>query len=294
MAPASPGEIPPQDKAGGLVSVIIPYYMQERYIRETVLSAVSQEGAQLEVIIIDDGSPVPAAPSLIGVEGIQVIRTENHGCAATRNFGFQQSAGEYLIFLDGDDVLQPGAVRAHLEALNKEPRAALGFGACRVIDEHGRELQPPYVCKPRRDYLQMLLEICPMRTPGMAMIRREALSECGGFDPSLSAQVDDYDLYLRLARRRPFVRHTFCVLNYRHHGTNVSRDRGKMQTGTLEVLDRFAAAGNLTVAERRRINYGRRRWLHHYNPESTLRYRLQGVYYKFRTMLRLPPNAWFS
>jgi glycosyltransferase involved in cell wall biosynthesis len=274
-----------------VVSIIIPYYMQQQYIRETVLSTVNQGGAQLDIIVIDDGSPVPAAPSLTGIEGIRLVRTANQGCAAARNFGFQQSTGTYLIFLDGDDVLHPGAVQAQLNALANEPQAALSFGAVRVIDESGREVEPPSVCKPRKNYLRTLFEFNPMRTPGMVMIRREAFLESGGFGSDWP--VDDYELYLRIAKRHSFVPHRFCVLSYRQHSTNNSNDRKRMLRGTLEVLDRWAASGTLRPAERRWLSYGRTRWIHHYNPEPTLGHHFQTLYFKFRTMVSLPPSLWF-
>src|ERR1700722_18049263 len=93
-----------------LVSVIIPYYNQQLFIAETVLSAKRQSYPNIEIIVVDDGSRVSAEPYLRAIGGIQLFRTENHGCPATRNFGFTKSTGEYLIFLDGDDILLPGAI----------------------------------------------------------------------------------------------------------------------------------------------------------------------------------------
>jgi glycosyltransferase involved in cell wall biosynthesis len=278
----------------GMVSIITPYYMQAKYIRETVLSAVNQDYSPLEVIIIDDGSPVPADSSLEGIPSVRLIRTENHGCAATRNYGFQQSRGEFIIFLDGDDVLQPGAIQAHIAAMRKKPEAGLAFAADRVIDDAGEEIQAPHVCKPRRDYLTMLFYSNPIRTPGVTMMRRSAFEEAGCFDSSLSAQVDDYELYLRMARRHPFARHTACVLNYRLHGSNVSRDGSKMRKGTMEVLDRLESSGNLTASELRALRYGRRRWLHGFEQKAGIGHLLEGIYHKLRAMLDIPINAWFK
>lgn len=278
----------------GLVSIITPYYKQSKYIRETVLSAVHQEYPQLEVIVIDDGSPVPAAPSLEDVPNVHLIRTENRGCAGARNFGFSQSHGEFILFLDGDDVLQPGAVQAHVTALKANPNAGLVFAADRVIDDNGKELQPPHVCKPRRDYLTMLFYSNPIRTPGVTMMRRTAFEEAGGFDSSLSAQVDDYELYLRMARRHPFVRHTLCVLNYRWHSSNVSRDGSQMKQGTMDVLGRLERSGNLSASELRRLRYGRSRWLHGFSYKPTLAYKIEGLYHGFRALLTVPISTWFG
>jgi glycosyltransferase involved in cell wall biosynthesis len=94
-----------------LVSVIIPYYKQERFVAETVRSAQQQTYPNFEIIVVDDGSPVPASSVLPESSDVLVLRTDHRGFpAATRNFGFKQSSGEYLVFLDSDDRLSPGAL----------------------------------------------------------------------------------------------------------------------------------------------------------------------------------------
>ena len=277
------------DPTAPLVSIIIPYYMQQAYIADTVRSALAQTYQHIEVIVIDDGSPVPAAPALTGMEGIHLTRTENHGCPITRNVGFSQSSGEFLIFLDGDDILRPDAVQSHLNAFATKPEAGLSFGAVRIIDRQGHQTSPARVCRPRKDYLMMLLETNPIWSPGATMMRRDTFEQAGGFNRSLHVQVDDYDLYLRLARLRPFVRHTETVLDYRLHGENVSKDQEKMLSGTLAVLDRLEVSGELSPAELRRLRYGKRRWLHQFRPRRTLSYRLKDLYYRFRSLLSVAP-----
>ena len=124
------------------VSIVIPYYNQQLFIAETVLSAKRQTYPNVEIIVVDDGSPVPAEPYLREINGIQLFRTENHGCPATRNFGFAKSSGEYLVFLDGDDILSPGAIEAHLKAFAQHPETGLSFGSSSAINEHGEQIRP--------------------------------------------------------------------------------------------------------------------------------------------------------
>lgn len=275
---------------GPLVSIIIPYYQQAAYIAYTVRSALRQTHSHVEIIVVDDGSPVPAAPSLADVPEIRLIRTENQGCPATRNHGFEASSGEYLIFLDGDDLLRPDAIEKHLAALRSHGSAVLSFGAVAMIDGQGRETEAPRVARPRRDYFRMLLESNPIWSPGATMMRREAFLEAGMFNSALRAQVDDYDLYLRLARLGPFVQHSGQVLDYRLHGSNVSRDQEKMLQGTLGVLDRLAADPALTSADRRRLERGRRRWIHVFRPRPSWLYRLRSLYFTVRSL----PNVAFG
>ena len=284
----------PETSRTPLVSIVIPYYNQQLFIAETVLSAKRQTYPNVEIIVVDDGSPVPAEPYLHEIDGIQLFRTENHGCPATRNFGFAKSSGEYLIFLDGDDILSPGAVEAHLKAFAQHPDTGLSFGSSSSINERGEQIRPAHICRPRRNYFLMFLESNPICSPGATMIPKSAFAAAGMFDERLRAQVDDLDLYLRLARKYRVTQHDFCVLAYRLHSNNVSRDQEKMLKGTLAMLDQIEASNMLTPAERKHLRYGRNRWLHVFRPQSTMVYRLRHGYYKVRAMFDVPVRAYYN
>jgi glycosyltransferase involved in cell wall biosynthesis len=278
---------------GPLISVIIAYYKQERFIAETVRSVQQQTYRNFEIIVVDDGSPVPAASVLPESSDVLILRTENQGCPAARNFGFRRSSGDFLVFLDSDDRLTPGALEAHLKSFAEQPDAALSFGAQRFIDEFGRELRPPHICRPRKNYFLMLLEGNPIGTPGATMIRRQAFIEAGLFDGSLRI-VEDYPLYLRLARKHPFVRSDFCVVDYRFLTNSMSRDKEGMFKGIMRALDQLEAEATLTPQERRRLNHGRGRWRHEFRSNKTLAYQLEGLYYRFRAMLTVPLRSYFG
>jgi glycosyltransferase involved in cell wall biosynthesis len=273
-----------------LVSIIIPYYNQRAFIADAVGSAKLQTYPNIEIIVVDDGSQVPAESELREIDGIQLLRTENRGVSAARNLGFQRSSGEYLIFLDADDVLSPDAVEAHLNTLFAHPVAGLSFGAIRMIDENGRQIRPPHICRPRKDYFLMLLEGNPIGCPGSAMIRRENFIAAGLFDESLRI-VEDYDLYLKIARRAPLVQHALCVVGYRQHYGSISRSKDKMLLGTMAVLDRIE--NTLTKPQRKRLNHARRRWKHEFRRKNTLAYRARSLYYSFRAMLSVPVSSYF-
>ena len=139
------------------VSIIIPYFKQEAFLNEALQSVRQQSYPNLEIIVVDDGSPVPAKDVLAAcpspeLEHLAIYRTENGGCPTARNFGFKQSSGEYLLFLDSDDKLIPGAIEAHLRAFSKQPAAGLSFGSARIIDEGSRVVCHPPLCRPRKNY----------------------------------------------------------------------------------------------------------------------------------------------
>lgn len=276
-----------------LVSVVIPYYNQTAYIREAVLSAKRQTYPNVEIIVVDDGAPVPVAPILGDIEGIHIYRKDNGGASAARNYGFQESRGEYLLFLDADDRLVPEAIETHMAALGQNPSAGLSFGSTRIIDEDDRELRPPHICRSRNDYFRMLLVSNPIECPGGALIRRRAFVDAGLFDPSFR-NAEDYHLYLRLARRYSLARHEECVVEYRKHSGGKSQDKERMISAVMKILEDIESRCELDSAERRKLQHGRRRWTHVMRPERTLDYRIKDLYYSFCAMLTVPIRSYFS
>lgn len=276
-----------------LVSIIIPYYNHASYLAETVASVRSQGYTRVEIIVVDDGSPVPAQDLLDADPAmpadLRILRIPNQGAAAARNHGFAHSSGEFLVFLDSDDHLRAGSLEAHLTQLLQCPDTAMTFGSVLLIDAEGRELAAPKLCRPRSDYFPMLLESNPIGCPGSTMIRRSAFLEAGPFDASLR-NAEDYDLYLKIARRYPVRQIAACVADYRQHNGGKSGDKTRMLAAVMTILERLEQRESLTQAERRRLAHGRRRWLHQFNPRSTVSYRLRGLYYSFRAMLAVSPR----
>jgi glycosyltransferase involved in cell wall biosynthesis len=273
------------------VSVIIPYYNQPAFLAEAVASAEQQTYPNVEIIVVDDGSVVPADSILSNTSGILILRTENRGVSAARNLGFQRCSGDYLIFLDSDDRLTPGAVAAHLQKLRECPHAGLTFGPRKTIDQNGAETRPAHICRPRKNYFRMFLEGNPIGSPGAAMIRRSAFIAAGHFNESVS-MGEDYDLYLRIARQSPVVQHSACVFEYREHSANTSRAQEQMLMSTMIVLDLIEPW--LSDSERRGLPHARRRWKHVFCRKTTFAYRLMDLYYGFRAMLGVPLSTYFG
>jgi glycosyltransferase involved in cell wall biosynthesis len=277
------------------VSIIIPYYNphhnQPPFLAESVLSAKRQTYPNVEIIVVDDGSVTPAEPVLQQFSDLVVLRTENRGVSAARNLGFQRSSGDFLIFLDHDDRLMPGTIEAHLQAHRDHPDAGLSFGATRIIDRAGKEVRQAHICRPRKNYFLMLLEGNPIGSPGAAMIRRAAFVAAGRFNEAVS-MGEDYDLYLRIARRVRLVQHSHCVLEYREHSANTSLDQERMLASTMVVLNQIEPC--LSDAERKRLPHARRRWRHLFRRKPTLGYRLKSLYYSCRAMGGVPLVSYFG
>jgi O-antigen/teichoic acid export membrane protein/GT2 family glycosyltransferase len=274
-----------------LVSIIIPFYGQEAYLRSTVESARLQSYRNIEVIVVDDGSPVSALSVMGEDTDIRILRQENQGVAAARNLGFRVSSGEFVIFLDSDDLLEIDAVETHLKALLAKPSAALSFGAIRNIDKRGQAVRPAHVCRARRNYVRSFLASNPIGCPGAAMIRREAFANIGGYSEEFRL-AEDYVLYLRLVTSASIVRLKHCVVAYRLHAESISRNRKAMLHSTMRALDLIEPS--LSASERRWLVHARKRWTHAFSGKPGLVSAIKTFYYKFRAMSTVPISSYFG
>lgn len=114
---------------GGLVSVVIPLYNAERFVAEAMGSVLAQEGAEVEVIVVDDGSSDGSVAVAEGFGGrVRVLRGEHAGIGPARNRGVDAATGEFVAFLDADDLWAPRKLAAQLAALTAANGPDLVFG----------------------------------------------------------------------------------------------------------------------------------------------------------------------
>jgi glycosyltransferase involved in cell wall biosynthesis len=220
-----------------LVSVIIPCYNQGHYLGETIESVLGQTHQNFEIVVVDDGSTDNTSEVASGYAQVKLLHQQNQGRPAVgRNNGFRESAGEYIVFLDSDDRLTPDALEVGLKHLVDYPERAFVSGHARFIDAEGASLPTEQRACVERDHYEALLKENYIWTPGTVMFRRSALERAGSFNPSLRMKgSEDYDLYLRLARESPVYCHDCQVVEYRQHGSSLSRNSATMLKATLTV-----------------------------------------------------------
>lgn len=175
------------------VSVIIPVYKVEKYVAATVESVLAQTYKNFELLIIDDGSPDKSIEicQQFTDHRIRIIRQENRGVAAARNTGIRHAQGEYLAFLDADDLWTPEKLAKHIEHLENSPAVGVSFCRSAFIDESGEPLGIYQITK--------LKEITPLdlvcRTPigngSVPVIRRETLEDIA-FEDNLYGTVENF------------------------------------------------------------------------------------------------------
>ncbi|MEO8680123.1 MAG: glycosyltransferase family A protein [Vicinamibacterales bacterium] len=236
------------------VSVIIPAYNAEDFIREAVDSALAQTHKDLEVIVIDDSSTDDTPAILMGYgDRIRVHRQANTGVAGARNTGARLSTGEWLAFLDADDVWRPAKVEHQLavsqSAVSYTDR--FNFGARGDLPVVQSQVTPLL----SGDVFAPLMLRGNFITVSSVMMRRDAFIELGGFFHQPGG-CEDCDLWLRAAER-----HHFCVcreplVGYRFTATSMSRNYRAMAPARQSVVSRALALARgqaLGWAVRRRI-----------------------------------------
>jgi cellulose synthase/poly-beta-1,6-N-acetylglucosamine synthase-like glycosyltransferase len=242
------------------VAVVIPCFNQAHFLREAIESAFSQSHPPREVIVVDDSSDDNSFEVAGRVPEARRFRIPHGGVAAARNFGLGKASSDLVVFLDADDRLLPRALEVGAKALADRPQVAAVVGMSRDIGSDGEVLRQGGQPLVTQDHYLRLLQDCFIWSGSSVVYRRSAIEALEGFDASLTA-ADDYDLYLRLARRFPLYCHEAVVTEYRRHGTNTTRNAGIVLASQLDVLARQQARlrdGRERQARRRGIRKTRR------------------------------------
>lgn len=176
------------------VSVIIPVYKAEKYIAATVQSVLDQTYKNFELIIVDDGSPDKSVEicQQFNDRRIKIIRQQNRGVCAARNAGIRQAEGEYLAFLDGDDLWLPEKLEKHIEHLENSPSVGLSFSHSAFIDEAGEPLGIYQMAKVRDISSELILCRNPIGNGSTPVIRRETLAAIKFQDNVFGSMEDCY------------------------------------------------------------------------------------------------------
>jgi glycosyltransferase involved in cell wall biosynthesis len=268
VSPTSPGRHIRQSEIR--ISVIIPAYNAGRFIGEAVRSVLEQNAAGFELLVVNDGSTDATADILISLDDprIRVFRQENRGVCAARNLGLREARGEFVVFMDADDVMLPGKLRAQLALFDAfRPnirRLEIIHSGWTMVSADGAFLT---TIKPWETAPDLDLETWLLRKPvfpGALMLDRRAVRDAGGFDESLT-QAEDVDLILRLSaggsRARWLYRPTIL---YRQHGENAILDGWKQASNLAKVMDKFFSMPDLPRKIRkieRRARYNTLMWL---------------------------------
>jgi len=183
------------------VSVIIPTLNRGWVLREAIESVLAQEYANVELIVVNDGSTDDTKDILAGYEGITVLEQPNRGVSAARNSGVARSRGLLIAFLDSDDIWLPEKLSAQVDFFRKNPEALI----CQTQEiwlRNGRRVNSGKRHQKQSGmFFERSLELC-LVSPSAVMMKKVFFEEMGRFDESLPA-CEDYDLWLRVNVHHP-------------------------------------------------------------------------------------------
>ncbi|MDR3602257.1 MAG: glycosyltransferase [Desulfosporosinus sp.] len=207
------------------VSVVIPAYNYAQYLPKALDSIMNQSYANLEILVIDDGSTDGTAERVKPYRSmINYIYKENGGTPSALNLGLSLATGKYICWLSADDMFLGEKVSKQVELMEGDPSLGFSYTSFVVIDANGKkqyDVNSAYF-PDKQEMVTKLMEGCFINGSSV-MMNSAALKKIGNFDENLP-QAHDYDLWFRL------LRHFGCgflmehLLAYRWHGENMSQN----------------------------------------------------------------------
>lgn len=220
------------------VSVIIPLYGHAGYILDSLDSVFAQSYTDFEVIVINDGSPDASESILehyIKSGKIKYVFQENKGVAAARNHGLALASGDFIAFLDDDDVWPNNKLEVQVDHLENCDAILVGGSSHGFIEiENANEGS----FDPNKFRLLNTIDFFlgnHFTSPGQVIIRKSALDAVSGFDEAIWG-VDDLDLWIRLSRIGKIRKYEYMALFHRVHDANASLDLEKIAINTELVI----------------------------------------------------------
>lgn len=210
------------------ISVVMPVYNTERYLRQATESILNQTFRDFEFIIIDDCS-TDSSPEIIQEYAgkdrrIRVLHnSRNLNNARARNRGIKVATGKYVAQMDSDDISLPNRLKKQFKFMEEHPEVVVSGGAVELIDENDRPLGVKRFPLSDQEIRKHIFRHNPLWHP-LTIFRKDILDRVEGYDPNLAVAVD-YELYFRMGQFGNFANLPEVMLRYRIHPANLTRKR---------------------------------------------------------------------
>lgn len=202
------------------VSVIIPSNREGPYLIEAIASVRAQTVPVHEIILVDDGCPSPGLADVASECDVRYIRQAPSGISIARNTGVEAAHGEWIAFLDDDDVWHPERIAFQLQALARVPHAIASHTGGWYMDRTGAPLGAQWAAVAASSEDMITYRVPPPRVTTL-LVTRSAYRRVGGCSADLEP-AEDNDLILRLLQRGEFVAVDRALVGYRRHEANVT------------------------------------------------------------------------
>ena len=224
------------------ISVILPVYNAEAYVREAVESILAQTFTDFECIIINDGSTDGSGAILRELAAcdarIVLVEQSNEGLVSALNKGLKMACADLIARMDADDVSMPERFALQHAGMMKEPELAVLGSFIRVMDKAGNIIRLSEYPLTPKETARHVEKSCPVAHPAV-MMRRDAVLKIGGYRKAF-CPAEDYDLWLRMSDLGQAIANLpQPLLNYREHGSNVSAVHWQTQRRST-ILARLA------------------------------------------------------
>jgi glycosyltransferase involved in cell wall biosynthesis len=268
------------------ISIAIPAYNAELYLRQALDSVLAQTCKAHEIIVVNDGSSDRTEEIALSYgRDIRYIKQDNQGLAGARNTAILAASGDWVAFFDSDDIMMPDKLCRQIAAIEANPRLIFVYSAFAYLYPDGKTEE--IAAFPAKDLWPVLRYRSPI-LPSTSVIRRSALLEVGGFR---SVTTEDWDLWIRLVRRytpKAFQEVPQSLILYRQVDNSLSKKVMNMAIGNMHMLDNVTLedlSGLTKNMWRRKIEAKI-----YYNLSIALRDKLDERYWAFaiESMLRWP------
>lgn len=221
-----------------LISIVIPTYNCSQHISSAIDSVLAQTYRNIEVIVVDDGS-IDDTKSILKRYGskIKYVFQSNSGPSAARNKGIKLSSGEFIAFLDADDVWVPNKLELQTQLM--EQYRDIGLVGCGYynIDSRGKIVSGPFIPKSFKNNSELVREIMvrPVLNTPSVLVKKLCFEKVGLFDENLKG-AEDWKMWIQIAKNFPIGFIEQPLLMIRMHGSNISDDVELMKSCALRVV----------------------------------------------------------
>lgn len=224
-----------------LVSIVIPCYNHEQFVKDSIQSVIDQTYQNIELIIIDDGSKdssVEIIEKMLPACEQRFVRFEfrnrpNKGLSATLNESIAWSKGKYFAALASDDIILKNKINLQVKYMEENPKTTAVFGSANYIDENNNIKTLDQLKQQEYVFDKIFLNECQFYAPTQLM-RKSTLDEVGGYDPDIL--VEDWYMWLKMAEKGSVYCLSDTFANYRIHSNNTTKNSKFIYDNNMKTL----------------------------------------------------------
>ena len=276
------------------VSVVIPTYNYAHFIGEAIESILAQTFPVWEILVVDDGS-TDNTEQVVAAYGdkVRYLKQENSGVCAARNFGVENSSGDFIAFFDADDICFPTKIEKQMAKFAEDTKIGLVHCGMREFNPQGNTIRYHFEGRKEGWIADEMLLMMPVITASGSsiMVSRKAFNAVGGFDTDLTVG-EDWDFCYRVARKFKVGFVPEILVDYRYHGKNTHLNLVKMERSMKIAFEKAFNTDNEEILRLRRKSYGGFYQIlagSYFTDGNYLRF----AKYSLKSLLLMPENSFY-